>query len=537
MENNTALQHIQSISHSDQETLVLHCSNPNIKRDREEGETVSIEDLRQKNRDLLAKIQRLEGKLSAVEDNLKCNICLENSEDDVLLKCGHNFCRPCLTSWSGTGRTAGRTCSLCREPTSEANQSEHLAFRRVVEAVKYTKVYPNGEKYIGDLEGEKRHGQGVCFYPNGNKYEGGWREDSMFGQGVYTWKDGSFYEGDWQDNEMHGQGVKILANGERCEGSWKKGKRDGRGVMKRDKKIRGVEYSEKYDGEWKDDKKHGHGIYTDDITNSRYEGQWQNNHHHGRGTLTWGRDSNSVYDGEWKDGTYHGSGTLTYHDEGRKWEGQFVKGYMHGQIRFTSSKGDIYTGEYHNGSMEGLGVIEYANGDKYEGLFHEGQRQGKGKMTLASGVEEDGLWYDDEKLPDPSTLNANELILLFVGMTPDFSKPFLIDAFRGRIVKNDDMRLSEAGDLAEVIVEQYKLHEIVAMLRDENAFEEGIEYADGFLEALEEVENDFEGDIPNVPNITVKDRIKRAENKFLGKEFPEHTLGERVAKLKDFLEH
>ena len=75
------------------------------------------------------------------------------------------------------------------------------------------------------------------------------------------------------------------------------------------------------------------------------------------------------------------------------------------------------------------------------------------------------------------------------------------------------------------------------MLRDENAFEEGIEYADGFLEALEEVENDFEGDIPNVPNITVKDRIKRAENKFLGKEFPEHTLGERVAKLKDFLEH
>ena len=747
MENDTALQRIQSILHSDQETLVLHCSNPNLKRDREEGETASIEDLRQENRDLLAKIQRLEGKLSAVEDNLKCNICFEKSEDDVLLKCGHNFCRPCLTSWSGTGRTAGRTCSLCRKPTSEANQSEHLAFRRVVEAVKYTKVYPNGEKYMGDLEGVKRHGQGTCVYPNGNKYEGGWREDSMFGQGVYTWKDGSFYkgefvqgnksaeglmtwangqtykgkwrtpdsddfiffdaianddaeflyenrndgkglhtwpdgkqfkgcfslgmkyghgemtwpngdkltdeaweedcitkgtyiwhdgcklpdvhtdwinngiyhgfsfrdgdddpvhdcdkvssfwcyrkelghhrgeyqgewdsgnwfgkgkviyplinseyegefklnqrdgkgkekngdgssyEGDWENNEMHGQGVKIWANGNRYEGSWKRGKRDGRGVMKYDRFMRGVDQGEKYDGEWKDDKKHGYGIYTGDMSNFRYEGQWENDRRHGRGTVTWGRDSNNVYDGEWKDGEYHGNGTLAYRDDGRKWEGQFVKGIMHGQVRHTSSKGDIYTGECDRGAFEGLGVIEYANGDRYEGLLHESQRQGNGKMTLASGVEEEGVWYDDEKLPDPSTVGTNELILLFVGMTPDFSKQFLIDAFRGRIAKNDDRPLSEPGDLAEVIVEKYKTHEIVAMLRDGDAFKEGIEFADTLLEDFQEVENDFEEDIPDVPNITVKDRIKRAENKFLGKEFPEHTLEERVAYLKDFLEH
>ena len=74
-------------------------------------------------------------------------------------------------------------------------------------------------------------------------------------------------------------------------------------------------------------------------------------------------------------------------------------------------------------------------------------------------------------------------------MTPDFSKQFLIDAFRGRIAKNDDRPLSEPGDLAEVIVEEYKTHEIVAMLRDGDAFKEGIEFADALLEDLQEVEN------------------------------------------------
>ena len=48
---------------------------------------------------------------------------------------------------------------------------------------------------------------------------------------------------------------------------------------------------------------------------------------------------------------------------------------MHGQVRFTSSKGDIYIGKCDKGEFEGLGVIEYANGDRYEGLFHESQRQ------------------------------------------------------------------------------------------------------------------------------------------------------------------
>ena len=68
---------------------------------------------------------------------------------------------PDVVEWDRENRR--EDMPLCRKPADEENQSKHLAFKGIVEAVTYTKVYPNGEKYIGDLDGEKRHGQRRVF--------------------------------------------------------------------------------------------------------------------------------------------------------------------------------------------------------------------------------------------------------------------------------------------------------------------------------------------------------------------------------------
>ena len=42
-----------------------------------------------------------------------------------------------------------------------------------------------------------RHGQGTYSWPDGRKYEGAYENDKKHGFGVYTWQDGRKYEGYW----------------------------------------------------------------------------------------------------------------------------------------------------------------------------------------------------------------------------------------------------------------------------------------------------------------------------------------------------
>ncbi len=41
----------------------------------------------------------------------------------------------------------------------------------------------------------------------GDKYEGDWQDDKRHGNGTLTCSDGSIYEGDYKDDERHGNGV------------------------------------------------------------------------------------------------------------------------------------------------------------------------------------------------------------------------------------------------------------------------------------------------------------------------------------------
>ena len=86
-------------------------------------------------------------------------------------------------------------------------------------------TFPNGEKYLGEWQNSKKHGQGTYNHLNGDKYIGEYKNDMMGGQGTYTWKkSGNKYIGEWENNKQHGQGIKTYTDGRIEEGIWKHNK-------------------------------------------------------------------------------------------------------------------------------------------------------------------------------------------------------------------------------------------------------------------------------------------------------------------------
>lgn len=202
-------------------------------------------------------------KLQKIDVELQCIMCSDVSEEDVVLRCGHHFCRPCLNQWHGTGRTNGKNCPTCVETpfvtrTGQWDVVEHRAFRNIAEAMKYTKIFPVDQKYIGDLSADGlRHGQGRCIYPNGDEYEGEWVNDQRTGNGIYTkiFPGNEKYVGDLSDEGLrHGQGRCTYPNGDIYEGAWVNDQRHGKG------KITDIN-GEGWEGPWHYNKKHGLGAH------------------------------------------------------------------------------------------------------------------------------------------------------------------------------------------------------------------------------------------------------------------------------------
>jgi len=68
--------------------------------------------------------------------------------------------------------------------------------------------YPNGDKYVGMILNNSRHGLGV-FSSNGiggGVYSGEWLHDSKHGYGEYQYRNGDVYEGGYRNNKKHGRG-------------------------------------------------------------------------------------------------------------------------------------------------------------------------------------------------------------------------------------------------------------------------------------------------------------------------------------------
>lgn len=81
----------------------------------------------------------------------------------------------------------------------------------------------NGDKYTGQFKYGKADGQGKMVFTNGDSYSGEFREDAMNGQGTYNYANGDRYTGQLQNDLPHGEGVHIVAGGQVYAGQWEYG--------------------------------------------------------------------------------------------------------------------------------------------------------------------------------------------------------------------------------------------------------------------------------------------------------------------------
>ncbi|CAF2063927.1 unnamed protein product [Rotaria magnacalcarata] len=239
--------------------------------------------------------------------------------------------------------------------------------------------YPDGSRYEGALEDNKRHGKGSFYRANGEKYIGTWMDDEINGQGVYTWLSGTRYEGNWKDGKQYGNGTLHAADGRIYVGHWINGIMNGYGICTWPNRDR-------YEGDWENRRRHGYG--TMDFSDGRkYVGYWCNNTMNEHGTYTW--PNHDRYDGHWKNNRRDGYGIIDFAD-GRK-----------------------YMGNWFNDTMNGQGSCMWPNGDRYDGYWKDDRKNGQGTYYFSDGRTSNGIWIDDiiqepEVITTPSSNHEKE---------------------------------------------------------------------------------------------------------------------------------
>ncbi|XP_078497872.1 E3 ubiquitin-protein ligase TRIM39-like [Lissotriton helveticus] len=79
--------------------------------------------------------------LGNLQEEATCSICLEYFKDPVMIDCGHNFCRSCITqSWEG--RDGNFPCPQCREISSGKNLRPNRLVGNMVEMLKQLHLPP-----------------------------------------------------------------------------------------------------------------------------------------------------------------------------------------------------------------------------------------------------------------------------------------------------------------------------------------------------------------------------------------------------------
>jgi len=107
-----------------------------------------------------------------------------------------------------------------------------------------SKVWIEGDRYVGNWDNNRRYGYGVYTWPSGSMYDGYWKT-VMHGYGCYVWYDGRVYEGEWNNGCMQGRGVFKFPDGCLYDGEWRNQKRHGHGVM--------YWHDSHWEGSWLDD--------------------------------------------------------------------------------------------------------------------------------------------------------------------------------------------------------------------------------------------------------------------------------------------
>ncbi|XP_065420241.1 E3 ubiquitin-protein ligase TRIM41-like [Chrysemys picta bellii] len=81
-----------------------------------------------------------------LQEAVICSICLDYFNDPVILKCGHNFCRSCITQYLKDSKNSPPySCPQCREAFGEGELQPNWQLRNVVDVAKKIPE-PRGKK-------------------------------------------------------------------------------------------------------------------------------------------------------------------------------------------------------------------------------------------------------------------------------------------------------------------------------------------------------------------------------------------------------
>ena len=290
-------------------------------------------------------------------------------------------------------------------------------------------IYPNGDRYEGDMKDGKRCGEGNCVYSNGDKYEGGWLDDLRDGEGLMEYARGGSYKGGWCQDDHEGEGELALPDGRIAKGTFKGGEILGPGVLLlptggrydgglqrlSDGNIVPSGYGEATAGPLSPEavaaerasptfaRSGGspifhHGGFATTLPGGviHYKGEWSYGLPEGDGTAKY--EDGGYYIGHLMRGLREGKGIMRYVD-GAEHDGEWLEGEPHGEGVSVDGLGTVTThGNWVEGVLTGAAHCSYSNGDVYHGTCDGPSRvrSGEGKCTYANGVEYDGAWYEDE---------------------------------------------------------------------------------------------------------------------------------------------
>ncbi|KAI0507541.1 hypothetical protein KFK09_013667 [Dendrobium nobile] len=181
-------------------------------------------------------------------------------------------------------------------------------------------AFPNGDIYIGYLDGPLPHGHGKYIWSDGATYEGEWENGKIAGKGWIFWPSGSIYEGEFCGGFLHGCGTFSSIDGSVYKGSWRLNTQHGLGT-------KSYPNSDIYEGLWREGQQEGIGKYTW-CNGNMYVGNWKAGRMSGRGVLKWA--NGDLFNGHWLDGLEHGTGYY-YFADGSCYLGTWSKGLKDGR--------------------------------------------------------------------------------------------------------------------------------------------------------------------------------------------------------------
>ena len=187
------------------------------------------------------------------------------------------------------------------------------------------------QKYIGEFDGEKKHGEGTYIWEGMGEVSGKFKDDQFPDYGKFIQYGQFEYIGEMKnrDGQFNGKGIQI-------------------NLITKDK----------HEGEFKDGAPHGYGVFT--------------------------QNDGSTFKGNWKNGLKYGKGTLVNAIFFRSGEEKGEEFIMDGGPQTGEYKDDLPVGEFHWEMKSGRKYIGELNKD---GLFH-----GKGTLTHPDGKIEKGIW-------------------------------------------------------------------------------------------------------------------------------------------------